>query len=38
MNRLLTSLVQIALIVPALYMVRMVWHDFINEMKELFNA
>ena len=38
MNRLLTSLVQLALIVPALYMGRMVWHDFINEMKELFNA
>ena len=35
MNRLLTSLVQIALAVPALYMGRIVWHDFINEMKEL---
>jgi hypothetical protein len=37
MNRLLTSLVQLALIVPALYMGRIVWHEFIIEMKELFN-
>jgi hypothetical protein len=35
MNRILTSLVQIALIVPALYMGRIVWHDFLEEMREL---
>jgi len=35
MNRLLTSVVQLALIIPALYMGRIVWHDFINEMREL---
>ena len=38
MNRLLTSLVQLALVVPALYMGRIVWREFIIEMKELFNA
>ena len=37
MTRILTTLVQLALAVPALYMGRIVWHDFINEMKELFN-
>jgi hypothetical protein len=37
MTRLLTTLVQVALIVPALYMGRIVWHEFIIEMKELFN-
>ena len=36
MNRLLTSLVQLALAVPALYMGRIVWHEFVIEMKELF--
>ena len=38
MSRVLTTLVQIGIGIPALYMGRMVWHDFINEMKELFNA
>ena len=37
MNRLLTSLVQLGLIVPALYMGRLVWKDFLVEMRELFN-
>jgi hypothetical protein len=37
MTRILTTLVQLALVVPALYMGRIVWHDFIIEMKELFN-
>jgi hypothetical protein len=35
MTRLLTTLVQIALVVPALYMGRIVWHDFLEEMREL---
>jgi len=35
MTRLLTTLLQIALIVPALYMGRIVWHDFLEEMREL---
>jgi hypothetical protein len=35
MNRLLTTLVQLALVVPALYMGRIVWHDFLEEMREL---
>jgi hypothetical protein len=35
MTRALTTLVQLALAVPALYMGRIVWHDFINEMREL---
>jgi hypothetical protein len=37
MNRLLTTLVQLGIGIPALYMGRIVWNDFINEMKELFN-
>ena len=37
MTRALTTLVQLALAVPALYMGRIVWPDVINEMKELFN-
>jgi hypothetical protein len=36
MSRALTSLVQLALVVPALYMGRIVWHEFVIEMKELF--
>jgi hypothetical protein len=35
MTRALTTLVQLALAIPALYMGRIVWHDFINEMREL---
>jgi hypothetical protein len=35
MNRLITSLVQLALVIPALYMGRMVWRDFLEEMREL---
>ena len=37
MTRALTTLVQLSLAVPALYMGRIVWHEFIIEMKELFN-
>ena len=36
MSRALTSIVQLALVVPALYMGRIVWHEFVIEMKELF--
>ena len=35
MTRALTTLIQLALAIPALYMGRIVWHDFINEMREL---
>jgi hypothetical protein len=35
MNRLITTLVQLALVIPALYMGRMVWRDFLEEMREL---
>jgi hypothetical protein len=35
MTRALTTLVQLALAVPALYMGRIVWHDFLEEMREL---
>jgi hypothetical protein len=35
MNRLLTSLVQLALIVPALYMGRMMWHMLKEDLAEL---
>ena len=33
MTRALTTLVQLALIIPALYMGRIVWHEFIIEKK-----
>jgi hypothetical protein len=35
MNRLLTSLVQLALIVPALYMGRMMWHMLKEDVREV---
>jgi hypothetical protein len=35
MNRLLTTLVQLALLVPALYMGRMMWHMMKEDWKEL---
>jgi hypothetical protein len=35
MNRLLTTLVQLAIAIPALYMARIVYHDFMAEMREL---
>jgi hypothetical protein len=35
MNRLLTSLVQLALAVPALYMGRMMWHMMKEDFREL---
>ena len=34
MNRLLTSLVQIALAVPALYMGRMMWREIVADFRE----
>jgi hypothetical protein len=35
MNRLLTTLVQLSIAIPALYMARIVYHDFKAEMREL---
>ena len=35
MNRLLTSIVQIAIAIPALYLGRMSWHMFREDMREL---
>jgi hypothetical protein len=35
MNRLLTSIVQIAIAIPALYLGRMAWHMFREDMREL---
>jgi hypothetical protein len=35
MNRLLTTLVQASIGVPALYMARIVYRDFVAEMREL---
>jgi hypothetical protein len=35
MNRLLTSLVQLGIAIPALYCARIVWNDFLAEMREL---
>ncbi len=37
MNRLLTTLVQLAIAIPALYMGRMMWRDLRNDIKELLN-
>jgi hypothetical protein len=34
MNRLLTSLVQLALAVPALYMGRMMWREIVADLRE----
>jgi hypothetical protein len=33
-NRLLTSFVQASIAIPTLYLVRMVWRDFLEEMRE----
>ena len=35
MNRLVTSLVQLALAIPALYCARIVWHEMKADMKEM---
>jgi hypothetical protein len=35
MNRLITSLVQLALVVPALYCARIVWHEMKEDMKDM---
>ena len=35
MNRLLTSLVQLAIAIPALYMGRMMWYEMKEDFKEL---
>lgn len=35
MNRLLTSLVQLAIAIPALYMGRMMWHELKADLKEM---
>ena len=34
-NRILTTLVQLGIGIPALYMARIVYHDFMAEMREL---
>jgi hypothetical protein len=34
-NRLLTSFVQASIAIPTLYLVRMLWRDFVAEMREL---
>jgi len=34
MNRILTSVVQLALIIPALYMVRMMWEMIKQDFRE----
>jgi hypothetical protein len=35
MNRLLTTLVQLGIGIPALYMARIVWREFKADMKEM---
>lgn len=35
MNRLITSLVQLAIAIPALYMGRMMWHELKADFKEM---
>jgi hypothetical protein len=35
MNRLLTTLVQLSIAIPALYMARIVYRDFVAEMREM---
>ncbi len=35
MNRLLTSLVQLAIAIPALYMGRLVWQDLKEDVREV---
>ena len=35
MNRLLTSLVQLAIAIPALYMGRIMWHEIKADMREM---
>ena len=35
MNRLLTTIVQLSIAIPALYMARIVYYDFIAEMREM---
>jgi len=33
-NRILTTLVQIALLVPALYMARLMWREIVSDFRE----
>ena len=35
MNRLLTTLVQLAIAIPALYMGRMMWQELKQDLKEM---
>lgn len=35
MNRLITTIVQIAIGIPALYMGRIVWHEFKQDVREV---
>jgi hypothetical protein len=34
MNRLLTSLVQLALAIPAFYCARLMWREIVNDFRE----
>ena len=38
MNRLLTTLVQVALLVPALYMGRIMWREIVADFREWDNS
>jgi len=35
MNRLLTTIVQLSIAIPALYMVRLMWHDLKQDVREV---
>jgi hypothetical protein len=35
MNRLLTTLVQLSITIPALYMGRLMWHDLKQDVREV---
>ena len=35
MNRLLTTLVQLAIAIPALYMGRMLWREWVDEWQQI---
>jgi hypothetical protein len=37
MNRLLTSLAQLALAIPALYLGRMMWREIVADMRDMWH-
>jgi biopolymer transport protein ExbB/TolQ len=37
MNRLLTTIVQLAIAIPALYCARLVWHEIKADMREMWH-